>query len=250
MTMHRAKGLQFDHVVLFGLGRIPRPREQSVLSWFDIPDQHGRPMKVISPVGPRAELEKDRVHGYIGQVETTKDRNELSRLLYVACTRARKSLHLIGHARLLKSGMRPDKRSLLHLLWPAVQAEYERVYDPEVHTADVDDDGTWLIPELKRFADGWQLPDAPVAPQRVETRDDAAPEVEFYWVGTEARIAGTLVHRWAQHIVDRQIDSKALDDRTVRETTMRWAAGDRHRRTRRQKCSGPSIRCAGADACR
>ena len=41
MTMHKAKGLQFDHVLLHGLGRSPRPRTPAVLSWFDLPDTQG-----------------------------------------------------------------------------------------------------------------------------------------------------------------------------------------------------------------
>ena len=41
MTMHRAKGLQFDHVLLYGLGRAPGRQERTVLSWFDVPGPHG-----------------------------------------------------------------------------------------------------------------------------------------------------------------------------------------------------------------
>jgi len=222
LTMHRAKGLQFDHVMLFGLGRIPRPREQSVLSWFDIPDQHGRPLKVISPVGPRGELEKDPIHSYINTVESAKDRNELARLLYVACTRARKSLHLVGSVRLLKSGMRPDRRSLLHLLWPVVATDFESVHDPERHTGVSSQDGEWLRPLLRRFESGWQLPDAPQSPVQQMVQEKVGSPVEFYWVGTGARIAGTLVHRWIQRAVDGQQSLDSLDDATMHEITARW----------------------------
>ncbi|MGI9249233.1 MAG: UvrD-helicase domain-containing protein, partial [Woeseiaceae bacterium] len=97
MTMHRAKGLEFDHVLLYGLGRLPGSGDRSVLSWFDVPGEHGGEMKVISPVGPRAELSTDPVHRFIEVSETAKDRHEQARLLYVACTRARKTLHMIGH---------------------------------------------------------------------------------------------------------------------------------------------------------
>ncbi len=222
MTMHRAKGLQFDHVVLFGLGRIPRPPEPSVMSWFDIPDEHGRPLKVIAPVGPRAELEKDPVHGFIGKIESSKDRHELGRLLYVACTRARKSLHLVGNARVYKSGMRPDQRSLLHLLWPIVSETYEHAFDPEQHEEIVTDDGEWLVPELQRFEAGWSLPRPPALPVTRDVQESARTPVEYYWVGSGARVAGTLVHRWLQLCTERGLDPRKLSDDDIRNASIRW----------------------------
>ena len=222
MTMHRAKGLQFDHVVLYGLGRIPRPPEPSVMSWFDIPDEHGRPLKVMAPVGPRAEIEKDRVHGFIASVEAGKDRNELGRLLYVACTRARLSLHLVGNARVYKSGMRPDKRSLLHLLWPVVGDQYEAAFDSDQHATATTESGAWLLPELRRFEAGWSPSPPPPLPVTRDTRESARMPVDFYWVGSGARVAGTLVHRWLQLCTERKLDPQQLPEHAVRETSMRW----------------------------
>ena len=224
MTMHRAKGLQFDHVLLTGLGRVPRSREQTVLSWFDIPDEHGRPQKVISPVGPRAELDRDPVHSYIGKVETEKDKNELGRLLYVACTRARKSLHLLGNARVVQAGLRPDPRSLLNLLWPVVSEHFESAFDPDAH-AGIDGmaDG-WLMPELMRFEPPWTTPEAPAAPVRREisgAADDHA-QVEFYWVGAGARLAGTLLHRWVQLAAAGRVNLRAASRAQILRTSERW----------------------------
>ena len=48
----------------------------------------------------------------------------------------------------------------------------------------------------------------------------AADEVEFYWVGTEARIAGTLVHRWLEFLVAARDASGSVQDR--RPVTSRW----------------------------
>jgi ATP-dependent exoDNAse (exonuclease V) beta subunit len=223
MTMHRAKGLQFDHVLLFGLGRVPRNRDPEVLSWFDIPDPHGRPRKVISPVGPRADLEKDRIHSYIGKVDAEKDRHELGRLLYVACTRARKSLHLTGHAQVLKSGLKPDPRSLLDLLWPIVAPQYEDHFDANVHSPDNSHTDRWLVPELRRFTHPWTTPEAPELPR--DTRADAGAEsmpVEFYWVGSEARLAGTLVHRWLHMAAEDRLDIKAGLDTAIPAAGRRW----------------------------
>jgi len=222
MTMHRAKGLQFDHVMLFGLGRIPRPRDSGVLSWFDSPDEHGRTRKVISPVGPRAELEKDPVHSYIGKIESQKDRSELGRLLYVACTRARKSLHLLGNARLLKSGMRPDRRSLLHLLWPTVEQVYEQSFDAELHVENDSQAGEWLLPSLRRFENEWSPPAIPRLPVEGQAAEQGGTAVEFYWVGSGARIAGTLVHRWAQLAADGRVSLQDITVETIRSPATRW----------------------------
>ncbi len=222
MTMHRAKGLQFDHVVLFGLGRIPRTPESRVMQWFDLPDEHGRPLKVIGPVGRRADLEKDPLHSFIARIEAEKDRFELGRLLYVACTRARKSLHLIGNARIYKSGMRPDKRSLLHLLWPVVGRHYDDALDTERHEMTQPADGDWLIPELRRLDENRLTPDPPALPLVRDAGDSTRMPVEFYWVGSGARIAGTLVHRWIQFCTDRGADPRDLPGDQVRATSLRW----------------------------
>jgi len=224
MTMHRAKGLQFDHVLLFGLGRVPRPREQTVLSWFDIPDERGRPQKIISPVGPRAELEKDAMHAYIGKVETEKDKYELGRLLYVACTRARKSLHLTGNAKLLKAGLRPDPRSLLNLLWPVVAERFESEFDTGDHSKASEQNEGWLMPELRRLEPAWQTPEAPALPFHTAPVADVDENsaVEFYWVGATTRLAGTLVHRWLQMAAERRLDPGVDSARLVRPASERW----------------------------
>jgi ATP-dependent exoDNAse (exonuclease V) beta subunit len=223
MTMHRAKGLQFDHVMLFGLGRVPRSSDAEVLSWFDIPDRHGRPRKIISPVGPRADLERDRIHSYIGKVDAEKDRHELGRLLYVACTRARKSLHLTGHAQILKSGLKPDPRSLLNLLWPIVAPAYEKHLDTDYHDSEDNPANRWLVPELRRFATPWQMPEAPELPKevRVEVGAENVP-VEFYWVGADARLAGTLVHRWLHMAAEDRVDLQVDLDVAIPAAGRRW----------------------------
>jgi ATP-dependent exoDNAse (exonuclease V) beta subunit len=223
MTMHRAKGLQFDHVMLFGLGRVPRNSDPEMLSWFDIPDRHGLPRKIISPVGPRADLERDRVHSYIGKIDAEKDRHELGRLLYVACTRARKSLHLTGHAQVLKSGLRPDPRSLLNLLWPIVAPQYERHLDTESGGLEDRRMDRWLVPELRRFERPWQMPEAPELPREAQVEGSAEKvPVEFYWVGADARLAGTLVHRWLHMAAEDRVDLRADLDAVIPAADRRW----------------------------
>ena len=227
MTMHRAKGLQFDHVLLFGLGRAPGQHEKSVLSWFDIPGQHGVDEKILSPIGPRAEVDNDPLHRFIEKVEASKFQHELGRLLYVACTRARRSLHLMGHVELSSDGdeiKAPRAGSLLRLLWHAIADDYHRAFDVNEHRPAQQDSSPWLLPQLRRFADIWKVPECAGLPDielPAETADTAA-EVEFYWVGNDARIAGTLVHRWLQLAADGRTDLESDSMHDIGLTTQRW----------------------------
>jgi ATP-dependent exoDNAse (exonuclease V) beta subunit len=227
MTMHRAKGLQFDHVLLYGLGRIPRSSDRAVLSWFDLPEEHGDEEKIISPVGRRAELENDPIHRFIELTEAEKDRHEVGRLLYVACTRARKSLHLLGHTGVSADGeswRAPDARSLLSLLWPAVETQFEQAFEPQPDESGGPAADQWLLPQRRRLEPVWRLPDVGDVPGQKSSRETegVARAVDYYWVGGEARIAGTIVHRWLQYAAQTGNGADALADEGLAATTDRW----------------------------
>ncbi len=226
MTMHRAKGLEFEHVVLFGLGRLPGSGDHRVLSWFDVPDEHGSTRKVISPVGPRNELTRDPVHRFIQLSETAKDRHEQARLLYVACTRARKTLHLVGHTSITNDGdafKPPAKRSLLNMLWSALEPQFAQAFSSESQVEAAESE-LWMQPLLRRFETGWTLPPVSGVPGCSVAEDGVGKdeEVEFYWVGTDARLAGTIVHRWLHAFSEgRAAPDTALLEQ-YRPITHRW----------------------------
>jgi ATP-dependent exoDNAse (exonuclease V) beta subunit len=227
MTMHRAKGLQFDHVLLYGLGRIPRSSDRAVLSWFDLPEEHGDEEKIISPVGRRADLENDPIHRFIELTEAEKDRHEVGRLLYVACTRARKSLHLLGHTGMSADGeswRAPDARSLLSLLWPAIENHFEQAFEPQPEAPAGTGADQWLQPQRRRLEPPWQLPEVPAVPGQGTSPDTDGDgrAVDYYWVGGEARIAGTIVHRWLQFAAQTGSGVAGLADERLAATTERW----------------------------
>ena len=225
MTMHKAKGLEFDHVLLYGLGRYPSAGRKVVMNWLDLPDEHGHEDKIVSPVGRQDEVERDPLYRYIDRTRRDKDQFEQARLLYVACTRARRSLHLLGNTAVAADGseMRPPyASSLLRLLWPAVEQQYAAVFEPgDVHI-DKADDAPWIMPPLRRFATPWQLPDAPGVPFSRATPEAAAPaaEIEYDWAGRDARLAGTVVHRWLFLAVKHQADLG--DTQAVRARSRTW----------------------------
>jgi len=232
MTMHKAKGLQFDHVVLPSLGRMTTGGDKSVLSWIDVPGPGGTGRMVISPVGARSDLEHDPLYRYIESSQKESDRLEVDRLLYVACTRARKSLHLVGHVGIGKDGdMRsPAASTPLARLWSAVEHEFAAAFDATAAVAqdsDDDDQATFAQPVLRRVARAWCLPDAPVPPGGAEDRTtQGAPaerEVEFRWVGAIARHAGTIVHRWLHKLTDERARLADLDWERIDRISARWA---------------------------
>ena len=234
MTMHKAKGLQFDHVVLPSLGRYTSGGRKSVLSWLNLPGEGGEQRLIISPIGPSDAIEQDPLHAYIEAARKSSDSLELDRLLYVACTRARKSLQLCTHVESTADGddelRQPDVRSLLRRLWPAVgRAMLASLPQPVARNETSADDETVLMqPTLKRLDPGWRLPDPPPLPRSAPPIDassaDSSTEITFEWVGSAARHAGTIVHRWLHRLtVDGgDVQWPAWED--IDRVSRRWAA--------------------------
>ncbi len=90
MTLHRAKGLEFDTVILPGLARLPNRGGMEILRW------RRRPRGLLlAPMKARG-ADADPVYTYLKRLADGEDDAELGRLLYVGCTRARRRLHLTG----------------------------------------------------------------------------------------------------------------------------------------------------------
>ena len=120
MTIHRAKGLEFDTVVLFGLAPVTarRPGQSAVL---DGAVRSGR----REHADPGADVPGIRPVDIVSSSAWTarKDDAERARLLYVATTRARDRLHLV--CRLGSDQKNPQSRSLLGCVWGELGEEFE-----------------------------------------------------------------------------------------------------------------------------
>jgi ATP-dependent exoDNAse (exonuclease V) beta subunit len=231
MTMHKAKGLQFDHVVLHGLGRASGRAARTVLNWLNVTADDGNSSMIISPLGPRAALEKDPLHRFIEDAAKDSERFELDRLLYVACTRARHTLHLVGHVGVSADGeslRNPVSQSLLHRLWPILSSEFEAAFatfDNAGPPMSVEAESNGLKhPAARRFVTPWHIPKIPELPATATTHvaESQDKEVEFYWVGSAARHAGTLVHRWLHTLTQRDVPIGSVPSH-AEAVTRRWA---------------------------
>lgn len=206
MTMHKSKGLQFETVILYGLHRAPRG-DQPPLVRFE--QSGGRVL--FGPVKPRAETEADPVSRYLGAREARRASYEIDRLLYVAATRARKRLHLVGHVNVDEASGQPktpSSASLLGRLWPCLATPTPPAADGD--TAEpVADAPEWQGEPLRRLhRDGLaqlaRQADVTISPgfaaaARGAWGDSAEHPAWQLESGYDAAI-GTLAHAWLARI--------------------------------------------------
>ena len=204
MTIHKAKGLEFDHVVLPGLDRRPRVTQRPLLYWQETVADDGRTDLLLAPVEARG-AGADPLQSYIAGLEQRRDGFELQRLLYVAATRARESLYLTAclpeenDDGALKS---PAKGSLLALLWPGLEDAFRDRALGATPEAEASSPAT-----LVRLASDWALPAPPAgvalpATAATVAADDADEGVAFDWAGEVVRVVGTVTHRYLERLAD------------------------------------------------
>jgi ATP-dependent helicase/nuclease subunit A len=201
MTIHGAKGLEFDHVFVVGAGRRGRGDESRLLNWLELPREGGADLLVMAPIRHRGEQEdeRDAINLYLRQLHRDRGRAERARQAYVALTRAKRSLHLFMYPQSRESGdavdYAPEKHSLLENLWPALggdMAEYEVV------GADVMDAAPVALSQVRQRLPAQFAP--VVAPPDIDARGELAPlgseedAIEFSWARQTARRVGTVVH--------------------------------------------------------
>ncbi|CAB3736803.1 UvrD-helicase domain-containing protein [Achromobacter kerstersii] len=227
MTMHKSKGLQFETVILYGLHRAPRG-DQAPLVRFE--QSGGRVL--FGPVKPRAETEADPVSRYLGAREARRASYEIDRLLYVAATRARKRLHLVGHVSVDEASGQvktPPSASLLGRLWPCLITPVPPALEGEAEP-DAIDGPEWQGEPLRRVAsDGLaqlaRLSTITVSPgfgaaERGAWGDGGEHPAWQLEAGYDAAI-GTLAHAWLARIGQDGVHTWPADALAERLPAMR-----------------------------
>ena len=126
LTIHKAKGLEFDHVILPNLNHRPQTNDSQLLLWQERPSLAGEEHLLLAPIKSQQE-QTDEIYNYLNFLEKQKLEFESARLLYVAATRAKRQLHLFAQlAQDEKTGKikAPIKMSFLDMLWPSSQAKF------------------------------------------------------------------------------------------------------------------------------
>ena len=198
MTMHKAKGLEFDTVVVVGAGRGARNQTPELLRWRVRPDG-----PLLGAVSARGGVD-DPVGAYLKALAGREEDAELARLMYVACTRAKRRLHLTTP---LKVGLDkasgasvwkpPATRTALARMWPQLGSTLAP--PPSGPSPDDNVAATTLAATaasaLLRLPRDWSPP--PIASRlAVEPRtSEPGPFLPFDWAREVARHVGTVAHR-------------------------------------------------------
>jgi hypothetical protein len=208
LTVHAAKGLEWDVVFLPAIGRGGRSDDKPLMEWLDMPPDVLPGGLLLAPMAGVAEAAPRSLVDYIAGVKKQRRRLERARLLYVAATRARRSLHWLGHAATsAKSGLpQPRGGTSLALLWPVLEPSFlaaGAVEHPTAGAAGADAAPADESGPLLRLPAGWRPSGLPGPVQAVRLAVGAGPAreaPEYLWVGLAARLVGTLVHAELQRI--------------------------------------------------
>jgi len=201
MTIHKAKGLEFDFVLLPGLGKKSKADEKPLINWIT----HGDNL-LFAPLSPAGEKDSE-VYKFLKRLDRDRTLYETRRLLYVAATRTKKQLHLFGHTQMTKDGIAPQSTSMLSHLWGFIADDWQEA------SANIETQPEGLpVPEvelqyLKRLPLDFETPKAP-ANIKTEAALDISLEEEilYEWAGNEARCLGNVLHRWFETIVKEGLD--------------------------------------------
>ncbi|MEH6557012.1 MAG: UvrD-helicase domain-containing protein [Oceanicoccus sp.] len=128
MTIHKSKGLEFDTVILPGLGRAPRSDDKSLLMWQEYLSDDGQESGLVIAPQAAAGSEEDSIYTYLRSEQAASSRLENTRLFYVAATRAVKRLYISVTSTMDEKSAKakpPSKNSLLGSAWPVLEDTVE-----------------------------------------------------------------------------------------------------------------------------
>ncbi|HKJ17323.1 MAG TPA: UvrD-helicase domain-containing protein [Xanthomonadales bacterium] len=197
MTMHGAKGLQFDVVIIPGLTHGTRGSDRPLLALQEFADSDGEAGVLMAAMMP-AYASDTSLYQYLNRVDRERAQYESMRLLYVACTRARKQLHLVAEIKVTNTGKASiPAASMLTFLEHTFSDQIQEIVDQHEPEKDQADETAEPAPyPLLRL--NQQLPDLEFEPVQKSESDGALRDLP----NMEAVALGTVLHEWLELIHD------------------------------------------------
>lgn len=190
MTIHNAKGLEFDTVILPHLERKASSDKKQLLQWMEKPRENATASFIIAPLAAAGE-KSNTIYDYIKRQHAIKTQYELARLLYVSVTRARENLHLFfSKDEELNKTWSPPATSFLEKLWPTIHTECTLA--TPLHETVIAEKKSRTI---KRLMTDW------AHPFTVEHHSAVHQKISgFLLPATQPKIIGIVVHQLLQQL--------------------------------------------------
>lgn len=222
MTIHKSKGLEFDTVILPGLHRTPRKKDNPLLLWEEIMLQGHEPQLIAAPYVPRHKRDDvPNTYDYLQGLEQERDANETARLLYVAATRSKRRLHLVAAVKPdTKGDIKAPANTLLNLLWESVGGKFLKAEPRTAAVAASDDAG--FTPSLIRLPHPAvpALLDTGPIPLATAAADEAAEAEEI--ASLEAS-CGTLAHLYMEMFAQDGLELWSAERvQSLQPAMLRW----------------------------
>jgi len=212
MTVHKAKGLEFDHVLLVGTHKGPRNEDKPLWHLRAL-----RGAELLVPQPPQTLAEDDpahRLYDWVHEQHVAERRAETLRLLYVAVTRAKRSLRLYACADTDDAGFpKFAAHSFARLLEPVIAPQWSAFAQTADSQAAADRDAS--VPRAPRLPLDYRFEPALTGLYRpVETRTLKPSEAvldaqdnKLEWRAEDiapgdiyAQLVGTLYHETLEKI--------------------------------------------------
>ena len=225
MTIHKSKGLEFDHVFLPGLDRRPRVEDRKLLLWHERLNVEGQRKLFLAALAGAGES-SNPMYELLRFEKSVKAKLENTRLMYIGVTRAIKSVHLSAALEMRDDVMaEPESRTLLATIWGALQ---QQELIETVATQTTVSSGQSLLDDLQQPTTLFRLPHAnlpaAVEPNLVaqETSEPASDAEQDSPVGGEPALqaqVGNIIHE----VLQRYVTNKALlDSKMLSKQKQRW----------------------------
>jgi len=235
LTMHKAKGLEFDHVIIPGLNRKPVSDRKELINWHERLNHRGEKKLFIGAISPTGK-DDDPLYSLIRHEKSHKSLLEDTRLLYIAITRAVKSVHLLATVavKIDKDENREpslESKGLLKRIWPELQQSslvqqshltVDNMENANAHKNEVEG-ANKSVPanQARRFTDSLQLSDQSLAemgerledlngPNASGPDDSHANDNTATSENPMAAMIGTLIHEALQTHVQQPLNEELI----------------------------------------
>ncbi len=225
MTIHKAKGLEFDTVIMPGLNRQGAADSSDLLLWREGVSATGSPQLFIGPIAETGS-ERDPLYSHLKRERALKGQLENARVFYVGATRAIRSLHLTFCK---DTGKAPSPNSLLNCFWPWLESnpdDGESGMTVTKHSGAVTSESAAAAPiagdRLQRLPVSWRavspFDSTPGKPSAGDMAGGAMADAD----DPQRRHTGTLLHRILETAVKQNLITGKSGDWNIPQQVPFW----------------------------